>query len=136
MEKFCDTLFEELKTFAASHKLSLHVIHLNKKLLGIEKSSDFPQGFFDVYKHVLSLQSFLYRRYLKSFGFVIIFFLFYQGTGSKAVIPVCLSNFWRISTADFLLTTNATMVFWKAFGKPYIMPTVSFACCTIAGSGF
>ena len=36
---------------------------------------------------------------------------------------------------ELLLTTNPTMVFWEAFGTPYIMPTVSFACCTIAGSG-
>lgn len=50
MEKFCDELFEELKIFAANHKLSLHMIHLSKTLLGIEKSAHFPQGFLGEYQ--------------------------------------------------------------------------------------
>ena len=53
MEKFCAALFEELKTFAELHGMSLHMIHLNKKLLGVEKSNQFPQGLLGVYVYML-----------------------------------------------------------------------------------
>ena len=44
MDKFCDIIFDEVEHFCKGRGFHLHMIHLNKKLLGVEKSCQFPGG--------------------------------------------------------------------------------------------
>ena len=43
-EKFCNTFYDELQVFSEEHKLNLHMIHMNKKLLGVTTTADYPAG--------------------------------------------------------------------------------------------
>ena len=107
MGKFCDALFEELKTFAELHGMSLNMIHLNKKLLGVEKSNQFPKG-CSVYKHVISytsLQCFLSRVYRPVIWiyYDMSFFLarhWFKGSGATVFIKFCENKCSRLLAYD------------------------------------
>ena len=44
IEKYCSLVYAELSNFCRDRGLPLHMIHLNKSLLGVEVLSNFPQG--------------------------------------------------------------------------------------------